>query len=135
MKTSKNIEDFTKYIITEVSSEKPSSNFVDKVMDTIKTENSITSIKAQHPLISKRGWVIVSLLIVGVFILVLTGNFENPEFVSKIQGTISSKLNAFNLFEGIRISKLFTFSFVFFSALVVLQIVFIKNYFNRQNAI
>ena len=135
MKPDKRIEEFTKYLITEANSEGPSSDFVEKVMDTIKAEYSIATVKKDKPLISKWGWIFISLLIVSGCTYVFTGNFENPSFLSGIDFDVASKISSLNIFEGIKLSKMFTMSFILFSMLVVFQLVVIKNYFNKQNAL
>ena len=67
---------------TDVSPE----DFVNKVMDTINLNSSNTTVKIYDPVISKLGWVIISMLVVSICIFVLTGNLENPEFISNYAG-------------------------------------------------
>ena len=135
MKPDKNIEDFTKYIIEEAQVEGPSKNFVNKVMDAVKLEKELSSIKIYKPLISKTAWV----LIIGVFtvisVFMLTGSTQSSSIFSKINFTFLDKIPSINLFESIHFSNTFTFSFIFFSVLVLFQLLAIKNYFNRQDTV
>lgn len=131
MKTTKNIEDFTKYILKEATNEEPSNNFVDRVMDTIHIE-SMPVLKEDKPLISIVGWVFISLFIIGICAMVFYGTNESPSLLSRINWSFMDKIPSFNIVDKIHFSSTFAFSFVFFSMLVIVQLVVIKNYVNRE---
>ena len=131
MKKDKNIEDFTKFILKEATSEAPSFDFVNKVMDTIHIE-SIPALKEDKPLISVLGWVFISLFIIGICAMVFYGTSDSPSLLSSINWSFVDKIPSFNIFEKIHFSSKFAFSFVFFSILVILQLVIIKNYANKE---
>ncbi len=133
MKPDKNIEKFTKYIIEEAQVESPSSNFVNKVMDSVKLESKLSISRVYKPLISKPAWIVIMVVFVALSIFILAGNYENATIFSKIDLTFLDKILSFNLFERIHFSTTFTFSFVIFSILVLIQIAAIKNYFNKQH--
>ncbi len=132
MKTDKNIEEFAKKLIKDAQLESPSSNFVNKVMDAIELETKRVKIKGYKPLISKWGWLIILLVVSFLCYFMLTGTPQSSTLLAKYSSKFIDIIKAINIFEGIQLSKMFTFSFVFFSALVVLQIFVIKNYFNKQ---
>lgn len=138
----KNIEEFTKYLIKEAQLESPSSDFVNKVMNAVELEAKPVDLKNYKPLISKLGWIIILVCVAVTGFFMISGTPQSSTLLEKIDFTfletfkpLLETFKSINLFEGIRISKLFTFSFVFFSALVILQIFIIKNYFNRQNIV
>ena len=135
MKPDKNIEAFTKYVIEAAQIDGPSVDFVNKVMKSVKLEKEISSIKIYKPLISKTAWVVIigAFTVLGVFML--TGSAQSTSIFSKINFTFLDKLPSVNLFESIHFSNTFTFSFMFFSVLVLFQLLAIKNYFNRQNIV
>jgi hypothetical protein len=135
MKQDKNIEKFTKYIIKEAQIESPSKNFVNKVMDAVKLENELSAIKIDKPLISKPIWVLIIVAFAVSCIFILTGFSQSTTIFSKINFTFLDEIPTVNLFESIHFSNTFTFSFMFFSILVLFQLFAIKNYFNRQNAV
>ncbi len=135
MKREKNIEEFTKYLMKEADTDSPSVNFVNKVMNIINLESSRGAIKAYKPVISITGWVFISLLIIGVCTFIFTGNFENPEILTSIDFSFFNNLPSINLFENIHFSDTFTLTFILFTILALIQLVAIKNYFNRQNIV
>jgi len=132
MKQDKNIEKLTKYIIKEAKVESPSNNFLKKVMDSVKLEREIALSKTYNPLISKPIWLLIVVLFVVLSIFILSNTSTNPSLFSKIDLSFFDKLPSFNFLEKIHFSNTFTFSFVFFSILVVLQLVIIKNYYNKE---
>lgn len=146
MKTdkNKNIEKFTKYIIKEAQVESPSQDFLTKVMDSVKLEKEKSLIKVYKPLISKLVWIIIITVFVALSIFMLTGNSGNYDLFSKVDMSFFDKIPSMNIFENIssinifkniHFSSTFTYSFVFFSILVMLQLFVIKNYLNKQNAL
>jgi hypothetical protein len=135
MKTEKNIEEFIKFIIKEANVEEPSADFLNKVMDSVKLENKLSLSKVYKPVISKSVWVAITMAIVALCIFILTGTSQNSIKMPNIHFALFDEIASINLFERIHFSDTFTFSFVLFSLLVILQLVVIKNYFNRQNPV
>lgn len=135
MKTEKNIEEFTTYIMKEANIEAPSTDFLNKVMDSVKLENKLSLSKVYKPLISKSAWVIITIVIVFLSIFIFTESSQNSMKLPNINFALFNEIVSTNLFERIHFSDTFTFSFVLFSLLVILQLVVIKNYFNKQNTV
>jgi hypothetical protein len=135
MKTEKNIEEFTKYIMKEANVEKPSADFLNKVMDSVKMESELSLSKVYRPLISKSAWAAIAVAFVALCIFILTGASQDSLLIPTIHFAIFDKIPSINLFERIQLSETFTFSFVLFSILAILQLVVIKNYFNKHNRI
>jgi hypothetical protein len=134
MKANKNIEDFTKFIMKEASLEVPSDNFLTEVMDTIQVK-TLPVLKVDKPLISKAGWVFISLFFVGVYSFVLFGTYESSSLLSNLDWSFINDLPSLNLLDRIHFSSIFNFSFIFFSILVILQLVVINNFVNKENRI
>ena len=135
MKTTENIEGFTKYIMKEVDVEKPSTDFLFKVMETVKSDSKVPLSIIYKPLIPKSVWVLIVILFVVLSVFVLTGSTVNYYLLSQIDVPIVEKVLAFDLFKNIHFSKTFTLSFIVFSAFVMVQLFFIKNYYNNQQSI
>lgn len=135
MKTEKNIEESVKYLIQEASVEAPSADFLNKVMDSVKLESKLSLSEVYKPLISKSGWAIITAAIVALSIFIVTGISRNPTLFSIIDLDIFNKINSVNLFRRIHFSDTFTLSFVLFSIFVILQLVVIKYYVNKQNIV
>jgi len=135
MKTEKDIEEFTKYIMKEANAEKPSADFLNNVMDSVKMESELSLSKVYQPLISKSAWAAIAIACVALCIFILTGASQDSLLIPNIQLTILDRISSINIFERIHLSQTFTFSFVLFSIFVILQLVVIKNYFNKHNRV
>ena len=132
MKREKNIEEFSKYVMKEAKTNSPSKDFVANVMEVIETDfEAATGLKYQ-PLISKKGWLMVAVLFVAVCVFIYTGNFETPELLSSIDLSFLNKIPSFNLFESINVSNTFLVSILLFAIFAMLQLLTIKNIFNKQ---
>lgn len=133
MKTEKNIEEFTKYIMKEANVEEPSADFLIKVMSSVKLEHKRYTSKIYKPLISKSAWAVIAFVIISLGVFILGGNSKNSMKIPTTLIALFDRIASINIFERIQISETFAFSFVLFSLLVILQLLVIKNYFNKQN--
>ena len=132
MKQDKNIDDFSKDLLKDVGLETPSANFVNNVLKTINVENTLVSNSVYKPLISKRGWFFIVVCFIVLFTYFYTPNTESSIQYPVIDLSFLNKLMAINIFENIKLSKIFSFSFILFSVLVLVQLHFIKKYFNKN---
>ncbi len=135
MKQDKNIDDFSKYLLKDVGLETPSANFVTNVLNTINVENTMVSKAVYKPLISKIGWFFIAFSFIGLVAFFYSFNVESSIRFPVIDLSFLNKLMAINIFENIKLSKIFSFSFILFSVLVLVQLHFIKKYFNKNTII
>ena len=135
MKQDKNIDDFSKYLIKDVGLEMPSSNFVANVINTINVKQSKRSVTVYKPLISKIGWFCIAFSLIGLFTFFYISKSESSIQFLQIDMSFFNKLRVITIFEQMKLSKIFTFSFVLFSVLVLFQLYYIKKYFNKNTSI
>ena len=134
MGENKHIEEldaFAKKYIKEVPLEKPSIDFTASIMQTILKENASNVFKTKA-LITKRAWfLIVSLLLVAIFVpfkQLKESSINLPE----IDFSFLSKIQIPNLFESITVSNTVLYSVFFFGIMIIAQVVFLKNYFEKR---
>ncbi len=134
MGENKHIEEldaFAKKYVKEVPSEKAPIDFTASLMHTILKENAINVFKPKA-LISKKGWfLIVSLLLVAIFVpfkQLKKSSFTLPE----IDFSFLSKFQMPNLFESLTVSNTVLFSILFFGAMFIVQVIFLKGYFEKR---
>lgn len=135
MKQDKNIDEFSKYLIKDVELETPSSNFVSNVINTINTQKSKNTVLAYKPLISKLGWFFIAFSLIGLFTFFYISSAESLIKLPSFNLSFFNKLRAITIFEHIKLSKIFTFSFILFSVLVLFQFYYIKKYFSKNTVI
>lgn len=131
MKTNKNIKDFTKYIIRESSLEKPSDDFVYKVMDSINLESNAIYESKYKPLISKLGWIVISLGLILSSIHFWSKKFYKSNYLADLNLSFLTNFSLTKIFNEINIPNTFSIVFVFFTVLVIIQLIVIKKYFYK----
>ena len=132
MGENKHIEEldaFAKKYIKEIETESPSKEFTNSLMKNILTQQNTTVFKAT-PLISKKGWFVIFTSIIVLFFIPFKAseksifNTYNFSFFDNIQIP--------NLLESLNVSNTFVYSFLFFGLMMVIQVVYLKNHFNKR---
>jgi len=127
----KKLEDFVNKLIKETSLESPSSEFTKKLMMQVQATEMEKS-TVYKPLISKRWWVII-------FIGVAAGLgylFFNPLQASSTVISIPDLNPLVDKFfkdqKSPKFSTITVYAFGLLSLMVIVQIGFLKNYFNKR---
>ena len=86
-------------------------------------------------------WVLIAVAFITLSVFLLTRSTGNYDLISKVDFSLLDKLPSINIFDtissvnifnNIHFPNTFTFSFVFFSMLVIIQLMVIKNYVNKE---
>ena len=132
MKTKKEMENFTKYVMREAGTEAPSESFVTSVMGRVRNEVIASQPTVYQPVISKSAWILIIAVIVATSVFLLTGSSEiSLDFLS-FDINMSSWVEKINILSTIQISDLITISVFIFTVMVVLQIFFIMRYMSKR---
>lgn len=129
MEKDKNIEKFTKDILNEIGLEKPSSLFVNNVMNLVE-EPLEEKITLYQPLISKKAWFFIVACFIGIITYAFTLPYEASLF-DKIGINLSTNIN-FNFLQGLSFSSPVVYALSTFGILVFIQIYLLKDNFNKQ---
>ena len=135
MKEDKKIENFTTYLMGEIDVDTPSEDFLANVMESIELEVEVETVTTYKPLIPKSVWGLMIILFLALIVYVITGSTVNHYLIEALDLKVINDIFEIDLFKNIHFSKIFTFSFILFSAFVVIQLFVIKNYFNKQHSI
>lgn len=132
MKTTKNIEDFTKYIIKEACVEKPSDDFVNKVMNNINLKSNQLYVNKYKPLISKLGWSLIFATFILFNIYFWSKKFNQSSFLENVDLSFLTHFNFIDIFNEISIPSAFSIVFMFFTVMFLIQLAFIKRFFEKR---
>ena len=125
------LDEFTGKLLKDLPLESTSFDFTTQVMSRVGvfSESDITVYK---PLISKKTWLVLAILVIGVFAYFIFGNVqvENP-VASSMQLDLLPKLELFTL-PNYEISNVFLYGVVGFTFFMGVQIFLLKDYFNRR---
>lgn len=130
--TSKYLEDLSRKIIVNGKLEKTSFNFTDAVMFKVEALEK-KQVTVYKPLISKTTWVLISIGFLGVFMYTLFfGNApESTTWLSKIDFSVLSDNALLNTISNFKFSRTLMYAVLFLGFMICVQILFLKNYFNK----
>jgi len=126
-------DEFIQNRIKEEGLEKPSMNFTNAVISKIEAQKGYNQVLDYKPLISKKIWYSVAVLVLSVFSYLIYGN-SALEFNWFPDG-IMHRIEQFNLLErmpNFNVSSIYVYAFVGLAFFVGLQIVLLKNHFNKR---
>lgn len=122
---------FLKKYLQEIDLESPNSNFTNNIMDTLLQEEKKTVLK-NEPLISKKMWFVVyGFIAICVWLLYSDNTTSSIKFPS-VDLSFLNKIQIPNLFDNLSISNTLFYAIAFFTAMVFVQIMYLKNHFNKR---
>lgn len=127
--TNKNIDDFVRKAVKAASLEKPGDEFIPSLMSKIEALNTADNkLTIASPIISRKGWVTIGIIIIVIFSLLLSLDSSTISF-----SIIQPYFNRFTLIPfSINVSGTFLigiFTFVFF---FIVQISLSVNRLNEK---
>lgn len=130
-KNIKEIDAFAKKYIREISQEKPSFDFTTSLMMKITQENRSEVFKTKA-LISKKGWFIISLLMIAVVFIPFKTSEKSLFNLPKVDFSFFDKIQISNVFESISVSNTVFYAIFFFGLMIFAQVVFLKKHFEKR---
>lgn len=127
----KELDDFSKKYIKDIDTEKLSPEFTSELMKKIQVLN-VYKVQAFTPLISKKVWFLIGLLLVAILSIPFNSNEESILSVPGLDVTFLNKFQLSNLFESVSISNT-TFSIIcLFGLMIFIQFIYLKKYFESR---
>ncbi|QFZ55027.1 hypothetical protein FEZ18_09590 [Oceanihabitans sp. IOP_32] len=128
----KHLDNFTKKIIQKASLEHPSIHFTSEIMSQVTTLHS-NQATVYKPLISKKLWVLMALgFILLCFYFVLGAEKQEESWFRALDFSVLSKNKFANVFSDFTISETLKYGLLFFGLMLCIQILFLKNYFDKR---
>ena len=131
------IDAFLKKHVQEIPLESPSSGFTKNLMEKITVETS--NVTKYVPLISKKGWSIIGLIIVIFSTIAIFIPFQKEEasLLDKIPEipidfSFLTNISFSGLYEALSISNTTLYIMLLFSILFFVQAFYLKGYFNKK---
>ena len=124
-------EDFIKKLMDKSVLDTPSTDFTLKIMQELAKEKQL--VKTNEPLISKGMWMLLVVFVLLLFSLpfyFMGWKIQDSSF-SILFGKITDN-TILQLFSNLKISKTVSYSLLIFSVFSLLQVLFIKSYFDKQ---
>ena len=128
----KYLDNLAKKVIKEAPLEHPSFNFTTSVMSQV-AELSNNSITVYKPLISKTGWIVISIVFLTLITYLLFSIQEEPSnWFNSLDLSVLFNNKITNSLSGFSMSKTLIYAVVFFGLMFSIQIPLLKNHFNQR---
>ncbi len=124
-------EDFIKKMMDKSVLESPSADFTLKVMQKLVKEKQLVALN--KPLISKQIWFLIFtffLLLLSFTFYFMGGRIQDSSTAALFEKLFDNSI--WQLFSNLKFSKTLSYSLLIFSVSILLQVVFIKSYFDKR---
>jgi hypothetical protein len=129
----KELDDFVRKVVKEAGLEKPSLNFTETLLSKIDASGPIVDATLYKPLISKMGWGITSLIIVGLCALAVFGKVDTPiVLLDKISLITYAKDSFLDAVRPLELSDTMSYSILIFLVFIMIQIALLKYRLDRR---
>lgn len=125
------LDAFAKKYVKEIEQEQPSVNFTATLMKSILEESKVKIIKPKA-LISKKGWAIITVLVLTIVIASFKKSKEKLFNVSEFKFTFLDYIQIPDFIPSITISNPVFYTILFFGLMIFAQVVFLKKHFNKR---
>lgn len=127
----KHIEELVNHIMKESVTESPSADFTSKIMTHVDAiaNSTITTYK---PLISKKAWIILSIIILGTIVYLFTNGSSDGSRVVNFDLSILTDNKLSNILSGLSFSKTIVYGVVLFALMFYIQIPLLKHHFEKR---
>ncbi len=130
--TEQHLDKLAKKVMQSSSLESPSLDFTANVMVQVEA-SAISHITVYKPLISKKAWLIISILVIGSLSYGIFGSgLEGLGWFDNVDYSIISNNKVTEAISGITISKTFMYAIGLCGLLFFVQIPMMKHYFDKR---
>ncbi|WP_405562159.1 hypothetical protein [Polaribacter sp. Asnod6-C07] len=125
------LDAFAKKYVKEIEQEKPSADFTASLMKNILEESKSKVFKTKA-LISKKGWAIISIFVLAVILIPFKTSEKSLINSLEFNFSFLDKIQIPNFLPAINLSNTVFYAIFFFGLMIVAQVVFLKNHFNKK---
>ncbi len=119
--------------IKEEGLEKPSLNFTKSVISKIEIQKEHSEVMDYKPLITKNVWYSGAAIVIGIFCYLIFGNITIEfNWLPEMKMQQIDQLNLVESLPNLNISSIYVYAFVGMAFFVGLQVVLLKNHFNKR---
>lgn len=125
------LDSFAKKYVKEIEAEKAPLNFTANLIQEIKGLEIKKEVKTAQ-LISKKVWYLLLAAFVALLFIPFKSRNEKLVNVPELDFSFLQKFQLSNLIDGVTISSTMFYTFLFFGIMIFIQIIYLKNHFNKK---
>jgi hypothetical protein len=127
----KEFDTFAKKYLKEIKTESLSKDFTASLMNKIVLENSKSVINTKA-LISKKVWVVIFASVLVVVLIPFKASEKSLITMPKLDFSFLKKIQIPNFLENVSVSNTVMYAILFFGLMFMVQVIFLKNHFNKR---
>lgn len=127
----KQLDDFLRKAIKEVSLKTPAENFTEQLLQKIAVEKQQSNI-SYTPIITTKGWIFIFSAILLIISYLYKSNTSVTSEQNQILAIFNNILSAFDFTFSINFPETFSYAIVLLIPLLLIQITLLKKHFNKQ---
>lgn len=131
-KRNEKLDSFTKKYVKEIEVNKTTLNFTASVMDKIILENSKEVVFQPKPLLSKKVWFAISVVVIVLILVPFQSSEKSFLTFSKLNISFFNKVQLADFLEVNTLSNTLFYAIFFFGLMVIAQIIFLKRHFDKS---
>ena len=124
-------EIFAKKYLREIKLQKPTPDFTANLMGVIAKESKLIGLRNQ-PLISKKAWLLAVSFVGACLFVVLKSQRSFTLALPEVNWNFLPKIEIPNFLPSVSISNVMLLCFGLFTLFFMVQVVFLKNHFEKQ---
>ncbi|RCS27545.1 hypothetical protein DUT90_05380 [Polaribacter sp. WD7] len=128
----KELDTFVKKYVKEIDENAPSVDFTSIVMKTIAIEKTSKNLNKTKALISKKGWFCISVLFLSLVFVPFQSSDKKWFGFIEIDFSFLKNIPFYNFSDFLTISNTFLIAVSLFGLMLMTQIIFLKNHFNKR---
>ena len=127
----KQLDDFLRKAIKEVSLKTPAENFTEQLLQKIAVEKQQSNI-SYTPIITTKGWIFIFSAILLIISFLYKSNTSATSDQNQILDVFNKALSAFDFTFSINFPETFSYAIVLLIPLLLIQITLLKKHFNKH---
>ena len=127
------LDKLAKKVIKTLPLERPSLDFTATIMTKIEARQT-SSITTYKPLISKKAWLIISMIVAGllIYLFTLDSSEASSGLLDKVDLTMVTDNKLVDTISGLMMSKVLAYAVTLFGAAWLVQVSLLKYQFNKR---
>lgn len=132
----KQLDDFIRKAVNHAGLESPANDFTQNIMSKIVLEKNKSTVTVYQPLISRTGWLILTIFTIILFAFVIFGNLDlHIGWLPAIDQLVPNKIGFVDSLLHLRLPNTLVYAITGLLLFVYIQLLFLKKYIESRYAL
>jgi hypothetical protein len=132
----KQLDDFIRKAVNHAGLESPANDFTQNIISKIVLEKNKSTVTVYQPLISRTGWLILTIFTIILFAFVIFGNLDlHIGWLPAIDQLVPNKIGFVDSLLHLRLPNTLVYAITGLLLFVYIQLLFLKKYIESRYAL